>query len=192
MSTPIYYFFWVSLRLVPEFTHPRVLVHIYYTHNGATVRERCLCRLGLIQSTCDPTHLWLPHLISVIIIPYSVDFVNTFLIFFKNFWEERSLVCRRVIPKVPLVCRRLMPNLCLPLSVIIISYLPAKCNRQIAQISGSDQLKICANYLLTNWQRYGIMVNSAREGHSRAAKNKKSRLKACSLIDWQLPTSVFT
>ena len=47
------FFYWVSLCLVPEFTHPRVLVHIYYSHNRATVRERCLYRLGLIRSTCD-------------------------------------------------------------------------------------------------------------------------------------------
>ena len=59
----------------------------------------------------------------IIIIPYLELFVNTFLIFFLFLREERSLVCRRVIPEVPLVCRRLIPNLCLPLSVIIIPHL---------------------------------------------------------------------
>jgi hypothetical protein len=61
------------------------LVHIYNARPVATSRERCLCRFGLTSATCAYHSSWLPHLISVIIIPYSAELVNTFLIFFLRF-----------------------------------------------------------------------------------------------------------
>jgi hypothetical protein len=49
LCQPLFYnfFYWVSLRLVPEFTHPRVLVHICIPHNGATVRSEVFVGLVL-------------------------------------------------------------------------------------------------------------------------------------------------
>ena len=55
------------------------VVHIYYTHKGATMRESCLRRLGLTYSTCEFRSSRLPYLNSEIIITSQEDDVKHFL-----------------------------------------------------------------------------------------------------------------
>lgn len=59
------------------------VVHICYTHKGATMRESCLHRLGLTYSTCEFRSSRLPYLNSEIIITPQEDDVKHF---FKNFF----------------------------------------------------------------------------------------------------------
>ena len=81
-------FFWVSLRLVPEFTHPRSLVHTCIPHNGATMRSEVFVGLVLFGQLAT-THLSvvalpLPY---VIILPHLVEFVKRFLRKIRNFFS---------------------------------------------------------------------------------------------------------
>lgn len=104
------FFYWVSLCLVPEFTHPRVLVHIYYSPNRATRRGDVFVG-EVLHSQLAASVLRLPRsLISELIITYSTEFVNTFFVrkYATTYTKESNLT------------QGTKPNRTGPLSYIII------------------------------------------------------------------------